>query len=373
MPKKENEIIVYGSKDNYYLGTMAEDILEKNLHIQEKYSIKGEEEYELKIVGIKYIETSGFYTGKVEIYVDNTIIEEVSNNINSQYITAKMLYQNKYYKVAPMIDNNSGEFTIESNDKVSQGKAYVYNYFNGYTSEENYIGNTFDIEVSNINYEDKITFTIDKIYNSNNIESLLGKSSENVDTKTIYISTNDYNKLFNKQSYQSSVYVKEVQQIQETVDKLHDMGYSTLCIKDTLINSSIVQILQIFRTIVTLVLVIGLFFITYFIIRIILKSRNIYFSTIRMLGASKQVARNLLIIELLAVTNIAYFTIIIFINLVKTNIIENQYILNLSRYVHFQDYTILYFILIAMSYLVSLKFAKKLFKKSTMSTFKEEV
>lgn len=151
------------------------------------------------------------------------------------------------------------------------------------------------------------------------------------------------------------------------------MGYSTLCMKDTLVNTEVVQILQIFRTIVTIILVIGLFFITYFIIKIILKSRNVYFSTIRMLGASKRVARNLLIIELLTVTNIAYFSVIILINFVKADIIENSYIANLARYVHFQDYAILYIILIAMSYLVSRKFAKKLFKKSTISTIKEEV
>lgn len=373
LPEKENEILICGNKGNYYLGNMAEDILKRDFYMQENYTIKGDKEYKFKIVGIKYIETVGYYTSDTEIYVDSNIIEEISKNINSQYQTSKILYDNKSYTVGTTIAEEVGEFIIEANDRVQQGKAYVYEYFNRYNSENNYIGKTFELEVKDIHFEEKMTFTIEQTFNANNIENLLNIKSDKLSTKKIYINPNDYEKLYTPKSYQSSVYVKEVQQINSTVKKLQDMGYSTLCIKDTLVTPEVVQILQIFRTIVTLILVIGLFFITYFIIRIILKSRNVYFSTIRMLGASKQVARNLLIIELLAVTNIAYFAVIIFIKLVRMNIIENNYIANLARYVHFQDYTILYFILIAMSYLVSRKFAKKLFKKSTMSTFKEEV
>lgn len=373
LPEAENEILICGSKSNYYIGSMKEEILERELYLQGDYSIKGEKEYKFKVVGIKYIETQGFNSSDTEIYVDKKIVEEISKNINSNYTKLKMLYENKYYTVATSTNQELEEFILETSDRVQQGKAYVYNNFNGYSTENSHIGKNFDIEVKDIHHEDKITLTIDQIYNSNNIESLLGIKNDKLNTRTIYINTKDYERIFNNPIYQSSVYVKEVQKIGQTAEELHNMGYSTLCMKDTLVNTEVVQILQIFRTIVTIILVIGLFFITYFIIKIILKSRNVYFSTIRMLGASKRVARNLLIIELLTVTNIAYFSVIILINFVKADIIENSYIANLARYVHFQDYAILYIILIAMSYLVSRKFAKKLFKKSTISTIKEEV
>ena len=44
-----------------------------------------------------------------------------------------------------------------------------------------------------------------------------------------------------------------------------------------------------------------------------------------------------------------------------------------SEYLKLRDYILLYLILIIMSYVVSLKFAKKLFKNSAITTLNEEV
>ena len=133
------------------------------------------------------------------------------------------------------------------------------------------------------------------------------------------------------------------------------------------------QIFRIFKLIVTIVLVIVLFFISYFVIKIILKSRNVYFSTIRMLGANLKVSYNLLLIELLTVTNIAYFSFVTFILLIKNNILKINYFSNMIEYLQFKDYILLYIILIGMSYLISKRYSRKVFDKSAIKTLKEEV
>ena len=133
------------------------------------------------------------------------------------------------------------------------------------------------------------------------------------------------------------------------------------------------QIIQIMRTIVTLVLVIVLFFISYFVICIILKSRNVYFSTLRMLGATKKISKQLLLIELFIVSNLSYFGFILFVYLNHSKMVKIDSLKTVIDYMKFKDYVILYIILMLMSYLISQKFSKKLFKKSAISTIKEEM
>ena len=189
----------------------------------------------------------------------------------------------------------------------------------------------------------------------------------------IYINSEDYNKLFNKGNYQSSVFVKDVQDVRNTISSLEDAGFKTLYIKDTLVTGGYEQVTKIMGTVTKIVLIITIFFISYFVINIILKSRNEYFGVIRMLGATKKVSKELLIIELLTVSNLAFFSFMIFIYLNSIHIINLEFINTILTYLNFKDYAILYIVLIMMSYLISQKFSKKLFKKSAISTIKEEV
>ena len=151
------------------------------------------------------------------------------------------------------------------------------------------------------------------------------------------------------------------------------MGLKTLLIKDTLVDGGSTEIIRIFRTVVTIILIITLFFISYFVIRIILKSRNVYYSTIRMLGATKRISIQLLIIELLTVFNTSFiiFLISMYLNYIK--VINIGFLNTILEYLKLKDYITLYIILVIMSLLISIKFSKKLFKKSAISTIKEEV
>ncbi|HPF83638.1 MAG TPA: hypothetical protein PLV83_05725, partial [Bacilli bacterium] len=189
----------------------------------------------------------------------------------------------------------------------------------------------------------------------------------------VYINTDDYNSLFNKENYQSSVFVDNIKNIDSLITKLQDSGYDTIAAKDVIVNYDFLAALHIFKTIVTIVLIVVLFFISYFVIRIILKSRNTYFSTIRMLGATKNISKQLLIIELIVVSNLAYISFITLLYLNYIKLFSVEFMTTITTYLELKDYILLYVILILMSYLVSLKFAKKLFKNSAVSTLKEEV
>ena len=73
------------------------------------------------------------------------------------------------------------------------------------------------------------------------------------------------------------------------------------------------------------------------------------------------------------IANISYFSILLLIYLNYKNVINLEFLNVIIEYLKLRDYILLYLILIIMSYVVSLKFAKKLFKNSAITTLNEEV
>ena len=191
----------------------------------------------------------------------------------------------------------------------------------------------------------------------------------------LFINKKEYNNLFNKGNYQSSVYVKELKDLDKTIIELQDLGFNTLKMKDAKINEgqSILQILKIFKLIVSIALIITLFFITYFIIKIIYKSRNSYYATLRTLGGTKKVCVNILMKELITLATISYGVFILFIHFVNRNLINFEYFKNITKYIEIKEYILVYFILIMLSILMSNRYGRKIFKNSIIKTYGERI
>lgn len=366
-PKEENEIIIEGSPNDYYLDSLKEQLLERDFYVTDYLTGQTNENHKLKVVGIKYKEDVNDYNNN--IYMSDSKISKINFQINKASSTIKYLFLNKYYNVFTYdLDN-----TIIPNDNVPVGSVYISSDNDYLCPYEYCIGRPLSIEVNNIYYSQKIDLTVSNTYSKININYLLGVNNFDDINGAIFVNSSDYNKLFDKGNYQSSVFIKDINKINDTEDKLNKMGYNTLLIKDTIVKSTVQEIIKIISTIVTILLIIVLFFISYFVIRVILKSRNKYFSIIRILGATVKVSRSLLIYELLIVANISYFIFMLFIYLNYLGFVDVGFVHTIIEYIDFNNYLLLYVILIIMSYLISVRFASKLFKKSAISTLVEEV
>ena len=75
----------------------------------------------------------------------------------------------------------------------------------------------------------------------------------------------------------------------------------------------------------------------------------------------------------MTVINVSYIVYISFILLINYEFIKLNYIKDLSKYLSIYSFIIIYFILIFMSYLIANRYSRKLFKKSAMNTYREEV
>ena len=134
-------------------------------------------------------------------------------------------------------------------------------------------------------------------------------------------------------------------------------------------------IVRVVRVIMFAISLVTLFLLSYFIITLILKSRNVYYSTVRILGGTKKICRDLLIMELFTDINISYiiFIFIFVSSLANKGFIKLKFIADTVKYFRFSDYIYVYIILALMSIFITLRYSRKVFKYSALEAYREEI
>lgn len=353
MPLNDNEIIVSGSKENYYIEDMGSELINKEVSIN-----SGSDEIKVKIVGVSVFEK---YNWMVTSYVSDKIYNYVENHVEQVYGTTKVFISDNSQNVNP---------NIKTSDILSEGQVYISENYSYNCKSYNCMKDSLNIKFSNMYTNKEISLSNVKVYNKNNFKKIFGSEYDDMDT--IYLSNNDYDKLYkNNNIYQVSLFVKDVRNIDKTMNELND--YVSFSLNSVKQDGALVQVIKIVKTIIITVLVIVLFFVSYFVIKLIIKSRNKYFTTIRILGGSYIEVKRLLQIELLNVTNIVYLVFLVISLLIKNDIIVSESIKSMLFYINLKEYVIVYLILSVMSYLTSSRYSRKIFKRSVITTYNEEV
>ena len=368
MPESDDEVVIEVYKYNYYLSSYGDRIIGLELDLRNETN-NVTRDNKVKIAGVKYLDDENLFA-KEKIYLPNRIIDEMRKGSN-------IFYSNVELKINDHIFDNTSYnlyFNIKPNSKVNSGEVYIMEEMNQYCPYYNCVNSTLNVKIKNLYYEDNLDLKVKKYITKDNIRYYLGLKNFDENASTIFLSEADYNSLFVKDTYQISVFLKDTKTSEDTLKTLNDMGYNTIYMRDILANDlgEFMGVIKIIRGVAFLIATIALFFISYFIIKIILKSRNIYFSTIRILGATKKQARELLNIELLFDVNFAYIIFLILVFLVKMNLVQYEYISDMITYFNLLDYVLVYIILTIMSLLISNRYAHKLFEYSVMNTYREE-
>lgn len=353
MPLNDNEIIVSGSKENYYIEDMGSELINKEVSIN-----SGSDEIKVKIVGVSVFDK---YNWMVTSYVSDKIYNYVENKVEQVYGTTKVFISDN----SQIVDPN-----IKISNILSEGQVYISENNSDNCKSYNCMKDSLNIKFSNMYINKEISLSNVKVYNKNNFKKIFGSEYDDMDT--IYLSNNDYDKLYkNNNIYQVSLFVKDVRNIDKTMNELND--YVSFSLNNVKQDGALVQVIKIVKTIIITVLVIVLFFVSYFVIKLIIKSRNKYFTTIRILGGSYIEVKRLLQIELLNVTNIVYLVFLVISLLIKNDIIVSESIKSMLFYINLKEYVIVYLILSVMSYLTSSRYSRKIFKRSVITTYNEEV
>ena len=372
MPETDNEIIIAGSVYEYYIQEYNE-VLNKEFYLTNEMTGEVIKDKKYKIVGIAHIDDDK-YNWIINAYGTKKLMDELGYIYNQKNAKVNFYFLDKYYESSVFDGMNK----IVPNEKVAPGTVvipedYIYNCPNNYC-----INRDFNITMDNLFYKENLNLKVANYHTSKNISYLLGISNYDDNSQNIFINKNDYDKLFANRIYQSSIFVKDIDKINKVNKELEDLGFKTLVMKESYANFKDNAISEVAMTALLIIVIIVLFFVCYFVIKIILKSRNIYYSTLRILGATKWITNQLLTIELFVLMNLSFFTVVIITEIFRRLNSNNaaafiKYVASFRNYIKFSDYLILYLILLIMSFIISQKFAKSLFKKTALNTIREEV
>ncbi len=366
MPEKKNEAVLAAYEDEYYFN---EETIGNIINKTYRIALGEDKEIAVTVVGCAYKpESDGYdsmmYTGN--LYVTDELMATMREETYNYYSTVIVTMNGSEQEYMP----GNAFYRVVPNSKVKEGAALVSEEIDNFYGESGAKDKTIAITADNMYYTQSIKLKVSDTYDSKTFKEKTGVSDYETHNGTIYVSQDDYDKLFKKGNFQATVYVKDVRAMDDTLAALQTMGYTTLPLKDTLVSftdglGSIVSVPM------AIVMVLAILFIAYFVVRLILRSRAVYFTILRMLGMAKKNVRRILDVEMLLMVNLAYALFIGCVALVKFGGVRVEYIVELIQYMSMADYIVLYVIILIMAYLISGKFSRHLFKKTAMSTFRE--
>ncbi len=379
MPEKQNEILMVSTKNSYSIPSsdkLIKEFMSTDLYMYRRADWSRDTKNPFRVVGIKYIESTDSPVIRAYqsiMYLDDSVIEEMRIDSNATFSNYKILFQDATYTTDMMWPM----FNILPSASVESGTCWVsddYNMYvkNGYNAQ----GKDLKITVNNKYYDDELNLTVSKIYNKQSFTSAYqlenGQRFEDV-KGFILVNNKDLEKLYDKESYQVCVFVDDAMKVEQTAKDIRDQGFEVLIIRDTLYNDGEGAILQLLNKIIIFGVALVLLVISYFVIRIILKSRNVYYSTIRMLGANVGVSRGLLIIDIMVCAIIGYFLVIGAIKLLSIWFGSVYILSTIAQFMTIPQYALVFAIVVLISLIISVRYSSKLFKRSTIQTIKEEV
>lgn len=380
LPENDNEVMIVAYKDGYQARAIkksAKDMIGKEYYLDGVN--EGEEllTSKVKIVGIafsnrdKNASQDSFETGI--IYVNSNTNKIITSKMLARQSDLLMDYNGKMQEIKAL----EGSDLLRPSANVSQGKAYIFESHAGYYKNGEALYKPLNITSNGLHETNSLNLTVGKVVNSENAKKALGIEKDYYEEASthIYINEDDYYALYSNENYQVSAFAKNEEDVKALSDSLSKSGYKVLPIKDSLTNpdSIVYFVLKLLQLTVFMVEIIVLFFISYAVIRLIMKSRNTYYSTLRILGAKRNNASNIMKIELISMAMISYILNIVLVMLVNKDILKIPVLKNNLSYVSLIDFVILFAILIILSLLIARRYSRKMFSKSAMNAYREEI
>ena len=366
--------MVISISSNYYLNSeeAIEAVMNEDFHFYSNFDGSKITSSPVRIVGVAVSDDRDWY---VRFYVADTVSQAVQSSVNYEFATVTTYVNGNELKGDPWNYQNK----VMPAWWVPAGCVLAPEEWN-YMFPENYdyeaVGKYITVKVESLYYSDSRSLLVWDTYDKDSFVSKTRLDDYSWQNGVIMINSGDYNSFFTKGNYQISLFIKDPKQAHETKASLEGLGYDALYLKDTLRNYdgawTIVQ--NIYNVIWSAVLTVVLFFIDYSIIKLIMRSRNTYYSTIRMLGATRGDVRSLLFLDLFNVLNIAFaLTVGAIYSVFRGYItVESTFVSDILTYLRTSDYAVIYAVLLVICFVISRKYAKALFTDSALSTLRQE-
>lgn len=375
MPEADNEIVLEGADDGWMLGENPEAVIGKSYKMSTDGS--SDAEYEVVVAGIikdkdKSSEDSsdseGFYdtSGVGTAYLPDALISKIRTDMYAAAGTTTLVVDGNEEEVVP------GEGGLVVNSNVPEGYILLPTSYDSMFDKGYAAGNLTKLSSKTLYYGESLELMIMGTYGEKTFTKKTGLKDLSEHNGEIYINETDFRRLYEKGSYQASVFVDDTRNINGMKDMLERGGFEVLVLRDHIYNFIDTALIDIIQLPMAVLVSIAVFFIAYFVIRLILKSRGVYFATVRMLGMDRPSVQRIMRIELMLESMIAYAVFLLFIYLSRIRVIHSDQLSDYIKYLSPRDYVILAGILLVMALLISGRFMRSIFKSSAMGAYREE-
>ncbi len=366
MPENDKEIVIsIGIWESYFLEN-ADEFLDSTTKIDTWEFGENALTTQYTVVGYAPNLSNNSY-----IYVPESTLTKLQGLLHRSKSTTVTYLSGHRFEA----QGNYGYSNIISSSKVPKGKVYVGSDMEGYCKNFDCVGTSIKSYISNIYYKDDYKGTISKVIKQKDVARYFGLPSDGDYYNAFFINSSDYKALYDRGNYQISVMVDDIDNVDLVLAELESLNLIPLAMRDVKYNfdSGFNVFFTIFTTAITAFVVLALLMICYFVIWIIMRSRNIYYTTVRILGGGKYLVNNLIIIELFVVANLAFAGMLGALQLAKERLINVEFLISLIENLTTTDYLIIYVFLVLISLFIGNRIAVKLFKDSAMKTYREVV
>ena len=372
MPAEDNEVVLEGPDDGLTFGFNPEDLLGQT------FSLTSDDEYdtehEVKVSGIVFTDNmtgsdeddESDYVDSGRIYFSDAMITEMRSSLYASNSTTTMIINRKEESCSP------GEGGLVVNDNVPEGYILLPTSYDSMFDKGYAAGNEVKLRVKALYYRSELDLMIMGTYGEKTFTKKTGLEELAEHDGEIYINPVDYRRLYEKGSFQASVFVDDTKNSAGMKDMLERGGYHVLVLRDHIYNFFSSEIVDVIQLPIAIIISLAVFFIAYFVVRLILKSRGVYFAIVRMLGMNSDSASRIMRVELIFVCMIAYALFVLFIFLSRSGIVQSQQLADYLTYLTLRDFIILAVILLTMAVLISNRFMRSIFRSSAMGTYREE-
>ena len=367
LPIADDEIAVTVMENDFFIINI-EDSLDKEGEFM-LWQFGGKQfDKNLKIVGIKKV---SFYSDRA-IYICQEYMNILGSKVN-RYVSKIETTLNKQ-----VLENEYGGpfYGLIPSDKVPQGQIYVSSDMNYMCKNNKCRNKSVSMKVSNLYYEDTFNGKITRVIKSKGLRDFFSLGDDWRDyTNAFFMNPQDYDKLFKKPSYQISLFLEDIKYVDAVSEQLIAMGFKGFNVKASLYNynAAFNVVLMIFNTIAFGFIIGVLFFVSYFVIRLIMRSRQPYYAVVRILGGSKKVVRDLVTIELFTICCIAFIAVFAAVTAFNLGYIQIPMFADTLKHIKTLDFVIMYIVAIAMAIWISNRISNSLFEKSAVQAYREGV
>ena len=365
LPENKDEVFVLLPKTHYVAENGTYERLMKGSFTLELPF--GKSNSSPRIVTVCGVALSDMDDWKGRLYVSDELLAQISGAIGDSFSKTE-LNVNGHVLQSSDWDMTNAVIPV---DWVESGTALVSDEWNGYYKNYRAKGKTFTVKIRNLYYSDEAELLIKDVYTYRNFKNKTLGMDEWY-RGAVFVNVDDYLALFDKGYYQSSVYLSDFSYKDSVMTALEDMGYKTLHVNSNTesYGGNWARLERLITTGMGAALMVTLFLVSYFIIRLIMRSRNTYFSTVRILGGTASECRSLIVIELITVLNLAYAALIGVLYAAHKGYFSNYVTDTILTYLSFRDYIILYLVMLAVCLWIALRYSRQLFKGSAMNTLK---